>query len=149
MVAFSWLCNHHVVDLSKSEESIKGLVDMLSSDKSCYWVESFLMMFGLCWLLLVAIISIRLLISLLVMFNKIGCGVGITQMEETFVYGMEVTSHCDQIPHGKLVFYFLFTCFLFWSIYVSWFFKNNSYEWIIFQFQLPILAFMCVYISNI
>jgi hypothetical protein len=50
------------------------------------------------------------------MFNKIGCGVGIIWMEEVSIpceYGMEVTSHCDQISDGKLVFYSLFTCFCF------------------------------------
>jgi hypothetical protein len=48
------------------------------------------------------------------MFYKIGCGVGITWMEEAFIprkCGMEETNHCDQISHGKLIFNSLFTCF--------------------------------------
>jgi hypothetical protein len=81
------------------------------------------------------------------MFNKIGCGVGITWMEEMFIpreYGMEVTSHCDQIPHGKLVFYSLFACFCFDQFMFVGFKNNNHMNEFVFSSDFP-FWFSCVH----
>jgi hypothetical protein len=67
-------------------------------------------------------------------------------MEEVFIpyeYGMEVTSHYDQISHGKLVFYFLFICFCFDQFMFVGFKKENHMNEFVFNSNFP-FWFSCV-----